>query len=256
MIPHGWRSNRAPFAPLRPTPASPGPPPPLPAPGHLQAPWPVVGMPVPRGPLPTLRILAAAPRIPRPSPPRVQGPWIPLPSRLDLPALPGPQSRALDPGRLHPLPPIYPLRRPYPRILRPLPPKGPQAHPARTLDTRGHPTAARLPKGPLMPNLCPVCQTPIRKNAKLCTLHAAEHGMQYAVSVREHRHEKSPNLCRLPGCRNKRRPKGIYCSDKHCRAHFYQLQKAKDPEGTRSRQRQAAAKYRRSIGIKPRRTAV
>jgi hypothetical protein len=102
-------------------------------------------------------------------------------------------------------------------------------------------------------NLCPVCETRIRKNAKFCTLHAAEHGMQFSAILRTPK-PKSPNLCRFPGCRKPKRAKhnALYCSDRHCRTHFYLLQREKDPEAVRARQRQAAAKYRLSLGIKPR----
>lgn len=101
-----------------------------------------------------------------------------------------------------------------------------------------------------MTNLCPVCQVPIRKNAKHCTLHAAEHGMQYGTAPRV----QVKGICRLPGCTKPSRSHylAFYCSDQHCRAHYYQIQKATRHEEIKAKQRQAAAKYRLSIGIKPR----
>lgn len=95
-----------------------------------------------------------------------------------------------------------------------------------------------------MPNLCPICQTPIRKNAKHCTLHAAQHGMQFVKVYRG-----AP--CARLGCTGhvpkgwKPRVKGstprIYCSDA-CR-----IQAKKERPSYLQSHRAAQAKYMAAV---------
>lgn len=95
-----------------------------------------------------------------------------------------------------------------------------------------------------MTNLCPICQVPIRKNANFCTLHAAEHGMQYVKVLRG-----AP--CAREGC-NGRLPQGwkprikgstprIYCCES-CR-----IQAKKSRPNYAENHRKAQSKYMATV---------
>lgn len=94
------------------------------------------------------------------------------------------------------------------------------------------------------------CGAKIRKNAKLCTLHAAEHGMQYATAPRVYKPKpKSIRLCSLPGCRKLRMGNKLakYCCAAHRTAHAYIRAKTNNYEDMTLRKRLAWRRYYASI---------